>query len=170
MERLPIVDPDPPPSAPEPQDEEIFKKPESPTPASPPETPAKPARRKYTRDPENLKAHMKLMRDKAAEARARKKEAAAAKVPPPPPPTTHTAIAPHKEQIASFEKFMEYYSKAESYKSQLAASKQQAEDAAMFRVTERKRLRKRKKKEPKSHPFGIEIAPSPEDAYSRYFK
>ena len=108
---------------------------------------------------------MKNMRDKAAEARARRKAENAK----PPPLTAHTAIAPYKEQTASFEKFMEYYSKAESYKSQLAESKKQAEEAAMFRVAERKRNRKRRKKEPPTHPFKIEVAPSVEDAYSAYF-
>ena len=169
MENLPPVN-EPEPVAPP---EEIFEVPtaehknpgvaEAPPP--PESLPTKPAKRKYQRDPIEMKAHMAIMREKAAESRKKKKQEKEKVA-----LTTDTVMLPVKEHAAaSFELFMQHYAQAEGYKEQLAHSKRQAEEAAQHRVSERRRNRKRVKKTPREHPFGIQVAKSPMDAYSSYF-
>ena len=173
MDRLPKVN-EPEPVAPP---EEIFEVPppvhqnpgisEQPPPTPPPaeSLPTKPAKRKYQRDPIEMKAHMAIMREKAAESRKKKKQEKEKVA-----LTTDTVMLPVKQHAAaSFELFMQHYAQAEGYKEQLAHSKRQAEEAAQHRISERRRNRKRVKKTPREHPFGIQVAKSPMDAYSSYF-
>ena len=152
MENLPKVD-QPEPVAPP---EEIFEVPPPvhqnpgvaeapPTPTPAESLPTKPAKRKYQRDPMEMKAHMASMRMKAAESRKKKKEEKEKVA-----LTTDTVMLPVKEHAAaSFELFMQHYAQAEGYKQQLEHSKRQAEEAAQHRISERRRNRKRVKKTPR---------------------
>lgn len=160
MENLPdVVSPPPPPTA-----EDIFETPNTATqPVEAPDAPSAPVpdapkpKRKYQRDPQEMKAHMDKMRAIAAANRERRKREKE-KENVPPPVTSHTALATQAEHGASFEKFMEYYTAAEQYKAELQRQRQIEEDAASFRADSRKENRRRKRdiNQNPTHPFGIQ--------------
>ena len=182
MEHLPSIEPEPevpeePKPPPPPTTEEIFIMPEKPEKPEKPEEPkehkapgvAKKPKRKYNRDPEEMKQHMSRMREIAAANRAKKKAEPAMKENVPPPLTSQTPLATQTDHKASFEQFMRFYTEAEKYKADLAHRKQEATEAAAFRAQARKQNRKRKKEQPKQAPAPFGIQSREVDPYAQYF-
>lgn len=104
---------------------------------TPEEEPKKPARKKYTRDPEDLKSHMKMMREKAAEARKKRKSAAEQLQ------EQEQVQTRNRSNEEAFAQFMQFYSVAEQAK----AERQREIDAEV-----QKKLRAEKKKHAQSRP------------------
>ena len=105
--------------------------------ANPEAATPKKSRKKYTRDPEDLKNHMKMMREKAAEARQKRKEAAQPEREEAPVQTRN------KSYEEAFGQFMDFYAIAEQAK----AERQKEIDAEVQR-----QIRAEKKKRPKTQP------------------
>lgn len=175
MEHLPTIEPEPevpeePEPPPPPTTEEIFIMPEKPEEPKEHKAPgvAKKPKRKYNRDPEEMKQHMSRMREIAAANRAKKKEEIL-KENVPPPLTSQTPLATQKDHGVTFQQFMHYYTEAEKYKADLAHQKQLAEEAAEFRAQARKQNRRRKKEQPKQAPAPFGIQSREVDPYAQYF-